>query len=41
MTIPDPNKIYPRSNDYQTVYLKNIITRKNVKVGDYTIESFA
>lgn len=37
MTIPDPNKIYPRSNDYQTVYLKNIITRKNVKVGDYTI----
>ncbi|UVE42069.1 CatB-related O-acetyltransferase [Clostridium sp. CM027] len=31
------NKVYPRSNDYQTIYLKNIITRDNIKVGDYTI----
>ncbi|KHD37475.1 acetyltransferase [Clostridium acetobutylicum] len=37
MTIPNLNKIYPRSNDYQTVYLKNVITRKNIEVGDYTI----
>ena len=37
MTIPNSNKIYPRSNDYQTVYLKNVITIANIKVGDYTI----
>lgn len=37
MTIPNSNKIYPRSNDYQTVYLKNVITRENIEVGDYTI----
>ena len=36
MTIPD-EKIYPRSNDYQTVYLKNVITDPNVIVGDYTM----
>lgn len=37
MTIPNTNKVYPRSNDYQTIYLKNVITRDNIKVGDYTI----
>ena len=37
MTIPNSNKIYPRSNDGQTIYLKNVITRDNIKVGDYTI----
>ncbi|AQS06219.1 CatB-related O-acetyltransferase [Clostridium beijerinckii] len=37
MTIPNANKIYPRSNDYQTIYLKNVITMANIKVGDYTI----
>lgn len=37
MTIPDLNKIYPRSNDFQIVYLKNVITRANIEVGDYTI----
>lgn len=37
MTIPDKNKVYPRSNDSQTVYLKNVITRDNIRVGDYTI----
>ncbi len=31
------NDIYPRKNDNQTVYLKNVITRENVVVGDYTI----
>ncbi|HEY8891284.1 MAG TPA: acetyltransferase, partial [Clostridium sp.] len=29
MTIPNSNKIYPRSNDYQIVYLKNVITITN------------
>lgn len=37
MTIPNSNKVYPRSNDYQTIYLKNVITKDNIKVGDYTI----
>ena len=29
--------IYPRKNDTQTVYLKNVVNKKNVVVGDYTI----
>lgn len=37
MTIPNSNKIYPRSNDCQTIYLKNVIKRDNIKVGEYTI----
>lgn len=37
MAIPNKNKVYPRSKDFQTVYLKNVITRDNIKVGDYTI----
>lgn len=37
MAIPDLNKVYPRYNDFQTVYLKNVITRDNIKVGDFTI----
>jgi len=37
VTVLNSNKIYPRSNDFQTVYLKNVITRENIKVGDYTI----
>ncbi len=36
MTIPD-NKIYPRTNDFQTIYLKSIVTNPNIIVGDYTI----
>jgi virginiamycin A acetyltransferase len=36
MTIPD-KKIYPRSNDSETVYLKSIITNPNITVGDYTM----
>ena len=31
------DKIYPRSNDRQTVYLKNVVTNVNIEVGDYTI----
>lgn len=33
----DKIKIYPRSGDTQTVYLKSVITRPNIKVGDFTI----
>ena len=36
MTIPDNNKIYPRKNDLQTVYLKNVIDNPNIQIGDYT-----
>ncbi len=36
MTIPD-EKIYPRTNDFETVYLKGVITNPNVIVGDYTM----
>ncbi|MDF2656057.1 MAG: hypothetical protein K0R19_2531 [Bacillota bacterium] len=35
MTIPD-KKIYPRMNDYETVYLKGVISNPNIVVGDYT-----
>lgn len=37
MTIPNSNKIYPRSKDFQIVYLKNVIKTDNIEVGDYTI----
>lgn len=30
-------KIYPRSNDKQIVYLKNVITDTSIEVGEYTI----
>lgn len=30
-------KIFPRTNDTQTVYLKNVITNPNIIVGEYTI----
>lgn len=30
-------KIYPRAGDNQTVYLKPVITRPNIEVGDFTI----
>ena len=36
MTIPD-NKIYPRTGDTQTIYLKNVIQGPNVSVGAYTM----
>lgn len=31
------DKIYPRSNDNQTVYLKPVVTRPTIEVGDFTI----
>ena len=30
-------KIYPRTGDKQTVYLKNVVTGANVEIGDYTM----
>lgn len=36
MTIP-AKKIYPRSNDFETVYLNSVISSSNIDVGDYTI----
>ena len=36
MTIPE-QKIYPRTGDRQTVYLKAVITDPNISVGDYTM----
>ena len=36
MTIPD-EKIYPRKGDTQTVYLKNVVTRPGIQVGEYTM----
>ena len=33
----DKTKIYPRSGDAQTVYLKSVITCQNIEVGDFTI----
>lgn len=36
MTIPE-KKIYPRTGDKQTIYLKNVITNPNIIVGDFTM----
>lgn len=33
----ESNKIYPRTGDAQTVYLKSVITCQNIEVGDFTI----
>lgn len=35
MTISE--KIYPRTGDTQTVYLKNVITESGIEIGDYTM----
>lgn len=33
----DSKKIYPRTGDKQTVYLKNVITHPNISIGHYTM----
>ena len=33
---PNPNSIYPNADVRQVVYIKNVITRPNIIVGDYT-----
>lgn len=30
-------KVYPRTGDAQTIYLKNVITNPNIIIGDYTM----
>lgn len=36
MTIPE-KEIYPRTEDKQTIYLKNVINNPNISIGDYTM----
>ena len=36
MTIPE-NKLYPRTGDKETIYLKNAISNPNIIVGDFTM----
>jgi len=36
MTIPE-RKIYPRTGDKQTVYLKHVVTDPGIEVGEYTM----
>ena len=36
MTVQDKS-IYPRTGDFQTVYLKNVVTDTNITIGDYTM----
>ena len=31
------DKIYPRTSDNQTVYLRNVVTNANIEIGDYTM----
>lgn len=31
------DKIYPRTGDRETVYLKNVVTGPNIEIGDYTM----
>lgn len=33
----NPKKIYPRTGDTQTIYLKNVIKNTGIEVGDYTM----
>lgn len=33
----DTKKLYPRTGDKQTIYLKNAITDPSIMVGDYTM----
>lgn len=35
--MPVSEKIYPRTQDAQTVYLKNVITDPRIKIGEYTM----
>ena len=37
MTIPAPTKLYPRTGDRQTIYLKNALPNPRIEVGDFTI----
>jgi virginiamycin A acetyltransferase len=36
MNGPDPSSVYPMSGFPQVVFLRNVITRPNIEVGDYS-----
>lgn len=36
MTIPDSKKVYPRTGDLQSVYLKNVVDDPNIEIGAFT-----
>ena len=33
----NPEKIYPRTNDHETVYLKSVVKNPNIIVGNFTM----
>lgn len=33
----NPEKIYPRTGDRETVYLKHVVTNPNIQIGEYTM----
>ena len=33
----NPEKIYPRTGDRETVYLKQVVTNPNIQIGEYTM----
>lgn len=37
MAIPDLSRVYPRTGDTQTVYLKNVVDNPSIQVGAFTI----
>jgi len=37
MTIPDITRVYPRTGDPETVYLKNVVDDPYIDIGEYTI----
>lgn len=37
MTIPDPSKLYPRTGDTQTIYLKNAVHDPYIDIGEFTL----
>lgn len=36
MTIPDSDRVYPRTGDPQTVYLKRVVDDPNIEIGEFT-----
>lgn len=37
MAIPDHTRVYPRTGDAQTVYLKNVVDDPAIQIGEFTI----
>ena len=37
MTIPASTKMYPRTGDSQTIYLKNAVQNPDIEIGEFTI----